>query len=220
MIYLIQGFSVLTFSSYKIFGVCLLLLLLSGCTNTRNADKRAEIDMSAGYLQLPNQEKLKLMSHWELSGKIAVITPDERKSAYLNWQQANQSIDFRLTNLIGVSLLNLSYDGKTARLDADGENYEDKSTEALIYRTTGWILPLDNLPQWIKGSTNEQDTILLNESGLPERIEPVCATCFGWEITYSQYKQIQGVWLPFSVEVNNPIKQTRLKFKVNQWQRK
>jgi len=176
--------------------------------------------MSADYMQLSNQEKLTLMRHWELTGKIAVITPDERKSAYLNWQQANQSIDFRLSNLIGVSLLNLSYDGKIARLEADGEEYRDGSTEALVYRTTGWVLPLDNLPQWIKGSSNEQDQVFLGENGLPERIQPICATCFGWEITYSQYKQVQGVWLPFSVEVNNPIKQTRLKFKVSQWQRK
>ena len=220
MFYLIQGDLVLTFSTSKVFGVCLFLLLISGCKNTLNFDKRAEIDMSAKYLQLPNQEKLKLMSHWELTGKIAVITPDERKSAYLNWQQADQSIDFRLTNLIGVSLLNLNYDGKVARLEADGEHYQDESTEALIYRTTGWILPLDNLPQWIKGLANEQDLVSLNEDGLPERIQAICATCFGWEITYSQYKQVQGVWLPFSVEVINPLKQTRLKFKVNQWQRK
>ncbi len=195
-------------------------MLLSGCKNTHNLDNRKEIDMSADYMQLSNQEKLTLMSHWELTGKIAVITPDERKSAYLNWQQANQSIDFRLSNLIGVSLLNLIYDGEIARLEADGEEYQDESTEALIYRTTGWILPLDNLPQWIKGSSNAQDEVFLDDSGLPERILPICATCFGWEITYSQYKKVQGVWLPFSVEVNNSIKQTRLKFKVNQWQRK
>jgi len=211
---------VLTSCSYNVFGVCLFLLLLSGCQTTHHIDNRQEIDMSAGYLQLPNQEKLRLMSHWELTGKIAVITPEERTSAYLNWQQASQSIDFKLSNFIGVSLLNLSYDGSVARLEADGEKYEDESTETLIYRTTGWTLPLDNLPQWIKALANEEDQIVLNESGLPERIQPTCATCFGWEITYSQYKQVQGVWLPFSVEVNNPIKQTRIKFKVNQWQRK
>ncbi|MFT7258392.1 MAG: outer membrane lipoprotein LolB [Glaciecola sp.] len=178
------------------------------------------LDMSTEYLQLPNQGKLTLMSHWELTGKIAIITPNERKSAYLNWQQANQVVDFRLTNLIGVSILNLAYDGETARLQADGETYQDQSTEALVYRTTGWILPLDNLPQWIKGSVNTTDQVVPNEQGLPNIIQPVCATCTGWEITYSEYEYVQGVWLPFLIEVNNPLKQTRLKFKVSQWQRK
>ncbi len=176
--------------------------------------------MSAEYMQLSNQAKLALLSHWELTGKIAVITPDERKSAYLNWQQANEDIDFRLSNLIGVSLLNLSYDGEIARLEADGEEYEDFSTEALIYRTTGWVLPLDNLPRWIKGAASEQDIVTLNTQNLPQKIQPICDSCTGWEISYSQYKKVQGVWLPFSVEVNNPLKQTRLKFKVSQWQRK
>lgn len=176
--------------------------------------------MSAEYMQLPNQTKLTLMGNWELTGKIAVITPNERKSAYLNWQQAEQDIDFRLSNLIGVSLLNLTYDGDVARLSADGRDYEDASTEALIYRTTGWIIPLDNLPQWIKGVATEQDQVTLNEQGLPEHIQAICATCMGWEISYAQYQQVQGVWLPFSIEVNNPLRQTRLKFKVSQWQRK
>ncbi|MFT4732790.1 MAG: outer membrane lipoprotein LolB [Gammaproteobacteria bacterium] len=186
--------------------------------NTLN--NRKTIDISPEYIQLPNQEKLTLMSHWELTGKIAIITPNERKSAYLNWQQANQVVDFRLTNLIGVSLLNLTYDGETAQLETDGKEYQDQSTEALVYRTTGWILPLDNLPQWIKGSVNAQDQVMLNDQGLPYIIQPICATCTGWEITYSQYEYVHGIWLPFLVEVNNPIKQTRLKFKVSQWQRK
>jgi outer membrane lipoprotein LolB len=211
---------VLTSSSFKLAGVCLLILLINGCKNTNALHNRKAIDMSAEFLQLPNQEKLVLMNHWELIGKIAIITPNERKSAYLNWQQANQVIDFRLTNLIGVSLLNLTFDGETARLEADGEEYKDQSTEALVYRTTGWILPLDNLPQWIKGSVNAQDHIIQNDQGLPEIIRPICTTCTGWEITYSQYEYVQGVWLPFLIEVNNPLKQTRLKFKVSQWQRK
>jgi outer membrane lipoprotein LolB len=211
---------VLTSSSYKFVGICLLILLISSCKNTHNLHNRKAIDMSAEYLQLQNQEKLRLMSHWELNGKIAIITPSERKSAYLNWQQSNQVVDFRLSNLIGVSLLKLTYDGNVARLEADGEEYEGGSTEALVYRTTGWMLPLDNLAEWIKGSVSEQDHVLLNDKGLPEIIQPICATCTGWEITYSQYERVQGVWLPFLVEVNNPLKQTRLKFKVRQWHRK
>jgi outer membrane lipoprotein LolB len=211
---------VLISSPFRFFGIVLFIALLSSCKNTHDIEERRKIDMSAEYMQLPNQAKLALLSHWELTGKIAVITPDERKSAYLNWQQANEDIDFRLSNLIGVSLLNLSYDGEIARLEADGEEYEDFSTEALIYRTTGWILPLDNLPRWIKGAASEQDIVTLNSQSLPQKIQPICDSCAGWEISYSQYKKVQGVWLPFSVEVNNPLKQTRLKFKVSQWQRK
>lgn len=210
----------LTSLLYKFVGICLLILLISSCKNTHNLHNRKAIDMSAEYLQLHNQEKLTLMSHWELTGKIAIITPIERKSAYLNWQQSSQVVDFRLTNLIGVSLLNLTYNGEVARLEADGKEHEGASTEALVYRTTGWILPLHNLPQWIKGSVSEQDHVVLNDEGLPKIIQPICATCNGWEITYSEYKHVQGVWLPFLVEVSNPLKQTQLKFKVSQWYRK
>lgn len=176
--------------------------------------------MSVAFLALSNQQKLAITTSWELVGKIAVISPTERKSAYLNWQQTKQKLDFRLSNLIGVSLLNLNFDGKVARLESDGKNYQDSSTEALIYRTTGWILPLDNLPQWIKGATNSKDKVTLNNMGFPSKIEPICATCTGWEITYDQYQKVDGIWFPFIINVNNSEKQTKLKFKVSQWKRK
>jgi outer membrane lipoprotein LolB len=198
----------------------LLFAAVSACQNTLKHGNERAIDMSPDFLALSNQEKLALTNSWELVGKIAVITPTERKSAYLNWQQANQELDFRLSNLIGVSLLKLTFDGEIARLDSDGKNYQDESTEALIYRATGWILPLDNLPQWIKGETNPEDKVILNDMGFPSRIEPICATCIGWEISYSQYQKVQGIWLPFSIEVNKPADKTRLKFKVSQWKRK
>ncbi|MDT0628464.1 lipoprotein insertase outer membrane protein LolB [Alteromonas sp. W364] len=191
--------------------------MLAACkTAPQQAQKSVFPD---NYDSLSNQEKLRWLSHWELSGKIAVITPDERKSAYLNWEQREREFDFKLSNLIGVTLLDLNYDGIIASIEADGETYTDSSTEALIYRTTGWILPLENLPQWIKGQTNEEDLVELNADNLPKRLTPVCAACFGWEITYSDYKETDGVWLPYAITVRNPQKKTQLKFKVNQWTR-
>lgn len=206
-------------SSLKLAAIFVFIVILSACKNTHNIKDRPPIDMSAQYMQLANHEKVNLLTHWELSGKIAIITPEERKSTYVNWQQAEQNIDFTLTNLIGVSLLNLSFDGNIATLEADGKTYQDTSTERLVYQTTGWILPLDELVQWIKGATQNGDMVSNNEQGLPVLVEPTCANCAGWIIKYSQYKKVQGVWLPFSIEVNNQARQTRLKFKVSQWQR-
>lgn len=197
-----------------------LLALLSACKNTQGLDKEHMVDMSPKFLALSNQEKLALTTSWELVGKIAVMTPNERKSAYLNWQQSNQTFDLRLSNLIGVSLLNLKFDGETATLESEGKIYQDRSTEALIFHTTGWILPLDHLPQWIKGESSPEDKLVLNDMGLPSEIEPRCIECIGWTITYREYQKIQGIWLPLSIEINNPAKKTRLKFKVSQWKRK
>ena len=213
-----EVFVIQTFQLHRVLIFLSFLFVLSACkTAPQQTQKNTLPD---NYASLSHQEKLDWLSHWELSGKIAVITPDERKSAYLNWEQRDRKFDFKLSNLIGVSLLDLNYDGVVAKIETDGNTYTDDSTEALIYRTTGWVLPLENLPQWIKGQTTKQDLVVLNEDNLPLRVNPVCPACFGWEITYTNYKQTEGLWLPYAITLKNSQKKTQLKFKVNQWTRR
>ncbi|MBF7072561.1 outer membrane lipoprotein LolB [Glaciecola sp. MH2013] len=197
--------------------IIITLVMLSACKTTT----KEQIDaLPDNYSQLSNEEKLSMLTRWELSGKIAIISPKERQSAYLNWEQLEDQTDFKLTNLLGVSLLKLNADSQSASLEADGKLYEDESKEALIYRTTGWLLPLDNLIFWIKGASNEQDIIELNQQGLPRKISPSCFRCAGWQITYANYKQLDGLWLPHAITVANFDQETTLKFRVDEWLRK
>jgi outer membrane lipoprotein LolB len=189
---------------------------LSAC---KTAPNKPTDTLPVNYQSLPNEEKLLYFKHWEITGKIAIITPKERQSAYLNWSQLDEKTEFRLTNLLGVSLLELNANEHGASLESDGKTLTDTSKERLIYRTTGWLLPLDNLVSWIKGAVNEQDVVELNKTGLPARLVPTCFRCAGWEISYNNYKKNEGLWLPYAITVSNAEKQTTLKFKVNNWKR-
>ena len=49
-----------------------------------------------------------------------------------------------------------------ARLEADDQVYTDPSATALLYQTTGWDIPLDQLLSWVKGVPRAGDDYTLN----------------------------------------------------------
>ena len=73
------------------------LLLLAGCATTQ--PQRDQVNW--------NQERTRLeqLTHWQLSGKMAIITPQQKGSARLNWQQDGEDYRLNLTSLIGTSIL-------------------------------------------------------------------------------------------------------------------
>lgn len=177
-------------------------------------------------------DNLEQLQQWKLKGKIAWITSSERKSAYINWQQHNKNIQFDLTNLLGINLASLHYDGEIASLAANGEEYIDPSPSALIFRTTGWNVPIIPLSQWIKGAThtvNTKNTLDVNsrplieryENGLLKQLSSTCETCEQWIINYTSYEKVviggTEYQLPQQISMLNPKFNATIKIRVSQW---
>ena len=115
----------------KLLVVGLFISALSACVSRPSLESEAIIQLNNNLAQL---------QQWKLKGKIAWITNSERKSAYMNWQQNNKDMQFDLSNLVGINLASLSYNGELATLSSDGQVYEDSSPSALIYKTTGYLV--------------------------------------------------------------------------------
>lgn len=203
-------------------------IFLSACTTKPSLEQLAIINLNQNLAQL---------THWKLSGKIAWISPTERKSAYINWQQQGQAFTFSISNVLGISGGTMSYDGDTAILKADGEQYSDPSPAQLIYNLTGWDLPLSALQYWMKGASNESGRVLSNQSfsvvssvtryenGLIKQLISKCneeqTSCSPWQIDYQVYKDciINGVsyQLPSAITLTNLTSTAKVKIKVSKW---
>lgn len=197
--------------------ICLILVIstLAACQSVRDSQiKLAQNDKPISTQQHLSQ--LDKLQTWSLAGKLAVITPDQRASVYINWKQSHVS-DIRMTNILGVSLAKLLDDGHIARLESDGKTYQDTSADALIYSVTGWDLPVSNLKTWIKGSVKTSDQFTLNESELIASLSPRCDNCEQWEINYSNYQKVSNIWLPHKINLSNAQRQTRLKITISEW---
>ena len=100
------------------------LLMLSAC---QSIDKNQTIKGQRSFDSAAHQDKLAALTTWRIAGKLGVITPEERTSVYINWEQKQQVSDIKMTNILGVQLARIVDNLEGARLESDGEVFKDKS---------------------------------------------------------------------------------------------
>ncbi|VEL96469.1 outer membrane lipoprotein LolB [Alteromonas sp. 76-1] len=199
-----------------VFILVLVTLFISACTTLPDGPEDA-VNLSA---QL---KKVAQVDAWQLRGKIAFRQGKEGASANLLWKTDDVDFHFRLTNLLGVTMVDLNVNGDKAILEAGNEVYEDADPEPLIYHTTGMDIPVEPLLSWIKGLPLANDTFTLTEKGLLNTLESNCSACKGWQVSYANYGNVttpegNNVWLPHAINLVQPNPpSTQLKIKIYEW---
>lgn len=189
----------------------LFAMLLSACATRPQAPE--------GPVNLPAQLiKLDAIKQWNINGKLALREPEKSVSANLRWQVNDPLFTFRLSNFLGVTLVDMEQGPNGARLEADDEVYTDQSATTLLYQTTGWDIPLDQLLSWVKGVPRSGDAYTLNGNGLLQQLQPGCRQCAGWQVDYAQYGQVNDVWLPHNIKLTNTAQPEQwIKIRISQW---
>ncbi|AMJ86527.1 outer membrane lipoprotein LolB [Alteromonas stellipolaris] len=199
-----------------VFILVLVNLLISACTTLPDGPESA-VNLSA---QL---KKVAQVDAWQLRGKIAFRQEKEGASANLLWKTDDADFHFRLTNLLGVTMVDLNVNGDKAILEAGNDVYEDADPEPLIYYTTGMDIPVEPLLSWIKGLPLADDKFTLTDKGLLNTLESNCSACKGWQVSYANYGNVatpegNNVWLPHSINLVQPNPpSTTLKIKIYEW---
>ncbi len=178
----------------------------------------------AGCAQLPEPQTIPWLSHkqqlenlndWSFTGKLAFITADERHSLNIYWKQAPQNVHIALTSFLGTTVVDLRKTPfGTQIVDRDGNLFFGEDAELLIKQLTGLVIPVDALQQWIKGNPGNA-TYQLNSDNQVARLTGVDPKNSPWSITYSDYKNTQGIALPHKLQLTRP--ELRLKFAISQW---
>ena len=195
------------------------LVMLSGCAvQTNQPVSTANV-----------QEDLTTLNNWKISGKIAFITPKERTSAYMNWQNEENFVSFNLNNLLGINLASIEITNQQTILKANNETYIGENASQLIYETTGWRVPIEQLRQWVKGNvgseeqtnTNFKRSISYYDNGLIKTVKHECDYCDVWDIQYSSYNTVtlnnKIYILPTTINMTNAAYQARIKISISKW---
>ncbi|UNP87647.1 lipoprotein insertase outer membrane protein LolB [Aeromonas encheleia] len=178
------------------------LLLLAGCTTT--SPQRDQVNWQQ------ERARLELLTHWQLSGKMAIITAQQKGSARLNWQQDGDDYRLNLSSIVGTHILELSRSkGEVTLIDNDGKQHQSQDAEALIYQLTGWNIPVQGLPEWIKGLPGKAEFELNPDASLASVRDGQ------WQIVYGDYRDQAGYRLPHLLTMTG--QGSRLKLQINQW---
>ncbi len=179
-----------------------LLVFLVGCSTIPSQRDEVNWDQERG--------RLARLTHWQLTGKMAIITSQQKGSARIFWQQQGDDYHLSLTSLVGTHILDVSAkEGQITLLDPMGRRHKSQDAPGLIYQLTGWHIPLTQLATWVKGIPG-QAQFELNPDNSVARVREG-----DWQITYSDYRDQQGYRLPHILLMTG--KDTHLKLQVNQW---
>nr|WP_245217475.1 lipoprotein insertase outer membrane protein LolB [Rheinheimera maricola] len=97
------------------------------------------------------EQKIQAMQQFELQASVGIKTPADSVSGNLRWQQHNSShYNARLSN-VGISLFELTDTAQGSAITIKGETYRAVDTSTLLLQLSGWSMPLNDMPLWLRG---------------------------------------------------------------------
>lgn len=183
----------------------LLLLLVAACSPL---PPRPLPDNSAGQSWQLRQQQLRQLTHWQLSGRLAVQNDHEAWHMSLEWQQRQDRYSLNIIAPLGQGSMQLHGDAVQVMLLTDkGETINSSNPDQLLYQQLGWKVPVSALRYWVLGlpAPGEVQQQSLDEFGRLNHL-----TQAGWEIEFLDYQPQQGVELPRRVFIDNHLARVRL----------
>lgn len=134
------------------------------------------------------------IQHWELRGRLAVRADERGGQASITWKRDAVQHSIRLNGPLGRGVVRVTQDETGAQLqDAEQRVLHAASAEELLYRYTGWQLPLTNLNYWVRG-VPVPDLPAVRELDDAGRLKTLRQQ--GWEVQYQEYVRFEGYDLP------------------------
>lgn len=194
----------------KYFIYILLSVLIVGCVQIPEQTTLGNDDWQN------HQQQLEKLTHWSLSGKVAIITAEKRHSLNIYWQQSDHNYHIILTNFLGSTVLDVQKKQLGTQVtDDNGKVYFGSDTQQLISQLSGMDLPVDALQQWIKGNPIKA-LYQLDDKNLLLSLQGQDNDNANWSIEYKNYKTIQQINLPHQLHLTGDG--LRLKFAISKWQ--
>ena len=202
------------YSRFKVQARWLALLLVSLVFVSCSTRPPEQVDLNSQQ----HQVALANLNHWQIRGRLGFKSPEQKpQSASLSWSQNLNEYQLSLNTILGTSILSMQGNEHGATLKADDETYTGANASELIWQITGWTLPIEQLPIWIKGKSLAGDKVVLAQQGWISQLQPSCSTCSGWILDYSAYAIVNQLWLPHKIVLRHNLKQIQVTIKVNTW---
>lgn len=186
----------------KFLGILIVVALTAGCATTSSLPP---VENPAATWRA-RQSALTPIVAWKIQGRLSVRTAKEGGQASLLWVRDGVQQRMDITGPLGRGHLRLTQNNDGAELrDADQKTWRADNAEQLLYRTTGWWVPLDGLNYWVLGlpMPHVPATEELDDQG---RLKTLIQS--GWEIQFIEYAQQDALDLPQKFFIKRKIAPT------------
>jgi len=193
-----------------------MLLLISSCSVLPKKSSAPQPNSSVNEKHLASLANIKSFS---LKGRLGVVTNPRGFSGGIEWQ--HQTMKDSQTNTDNMDIFS-PVGGKAANIiknqsgvtltTQDGHSIKTQDAESLTEATLGWRLPLNGLSDWVLGkpTSSKVDASTWDENGRLTTLKQD-----GWDISYDNYVDNHGLFLPKKVLLKSD--KVNLKLIVDQW---
>ncbi|MES2499963.1 MAG: lipoprotein insertase outer membrane protein LolB [Pseudomonadota bacterium] len=187
------------------------LLLLNACATTSQSPITQSPTPIAIYQQ--HLAELAQIKSFSLKGRLGVVTEKKGFSGGVDWQHTFNSDNVDVYSPVGGKVANIS---KTASgvtlITQDNRSVSAPDAESLTENTLGFKLPLLGLSDWALGKPTKSH---IDASTWDENGRLLTLKQDGWDISYENYTEIQGVFLPNKIVLKS--EKVNLKLLVENW---
>lgn len=184
-----------------------LLLLMAGCASQGDRSEQ-EPDW------LVHSSNMKQLVNWNIDGRVAIRTTEQAETANLHWEQRDNNSQLRLSGPLGSHATLIESDGNTMEVRQGDERSVWDLNSGEAQSRSGWDLPLQALPHWLKGIPApgiEVDAMRLEtDRELLQSLEQD-----GWQVSYERYEEFGDAILPTRVTIERDT--TRARVLIRQW---
>jgi outer membrane lipoprotein LolB len=139
---------------------------------------------------LPDEEAPLPPEGFLVKARVAVRYGEEAASGRVVWRHSDSRDELLMSNPLGQGIVELS--GRPGAYElrlADGKQFMAPDAEALTEEALGWRLPLNGLPQWIRGRALQgvATEATMDGSRYAELLQN------GWQINYLAWDEARNL---------------------------
>ena len=203
-----QGSDVTRFTSF--FPFMLSALLLSGCASWQQPQV-AEIPLPAKE----RQQQLAALTQFELNASLYIKSPGDSGSGSLNWEQQGEFYTADLNSFVGINIFKLQTTAEGALVQVSGETHQAATAAELLDYLSGWSLPIEEMPLWLKGMTGASSSDLrFDPMGRLTSFSLLDSQNRRWQVSYPKFFP-DRLSLPQLIVLESS--DTKLKLGIRQW---
>ena len=180
------------------------LLGLAACSS----QPRLAADVELLRTQAEREGRLASLARWQVEGRLAVSGGDGGGgSGRMTWSHDPAGYRIELRAPVSGQTWRLSVDSDSALLEGlEGGPRSGPEAAALLQQELGWILPLAELPFWIRGARGPGTALIdFDADGLPATIVQQ-----GWTVTFREWQGTGERVMPKKVYAQRGDQRVRL----------
>lgn len=134
--------------------------------------------------------------YWRARGKFSYRSDEVSESGNFDWRQEGDNYQLRLFGPLGMGSVRISGDTNLVRIKTRDQDISSDQPLSLLYRMTGFEIPLNSMPMWLTGkpASLSPSNIILDDK---DRIQSFTERT--WLLNYGNYEEINNQQTPMNI---------------------